>query len=78
MWNRAKIGIVRKQEAWELYNSLDVCTYCKAPFKECDTIIPGKGVVFGEMDVVEYENRFWHYGCIFDYEKGRGSDKVAW
>ena len=53
----------------KLYDSLAVCAYCKSPFTECDTIIPDKGIVVGEVDVVEYKNLFWHSGCILDYQK---------
>ncbi|MCU0652089.1 MAG: hypothetical protein MUC39_04015 [Candidatus Omnitrophica bacterium] len=55
----------------KLYDSLEVCAYCKTPFKECDTIIPGKGIVVGEVDVVKYKNLFWHHGCIADYKKDK-------
>jgi hypothetical protein len=65
------IKSVSEKNADQLYDSLSVCHYCKTPFKECDTIIPGKGLLTGEMDVVEYKNVFWHYGCIFDYKKDK-------
>jgi len=64
-----KIKAVTEEKEEELYNSLALCTYCRTPFRECNTLIPGKGIVLGEVDVVEYKGRFWHYGCIFDYEK---------
>jgi len=60
---------VGEKRAEQLYNSVSVCIYCKTPFKECDTIILGKGIVIGETNVVEYKKRFWHHGCVFDYEK---------
>ena len=60
---------VTEEKADELYHFLEVCHYCKEPFKECDTLIPGKGLIIGNMDVVEYKKLFWHYGCIFDHEK---------
>ncbi|MBL7197640.1 MAG: hypothetical protein ISS47_06040 [Candidatus Omnitrophica bacterium] len=69
MIDNNKIKAVSEEKADELYNSLIFCHYCETPFKECDTIVPGKGVVLGEIDVVQYKSRFWHYGCVFDYEK---------
>jgi hypothetical protein len=63
------IKLVSKEKADELYESFVVCAYCKTPFKECDTIIPGKGLVIGETDVKEYRNSFWHSGCILDYQQ---------
>ena len=62
---------VDEEKTEQLYNSISVCTYCKAPFKECDTIIPGWGLIIGEIDVVKYKKRFWHYGCVLDYQKVR-------
>ena len=67
------ISKISAKKAEELYHSLKLCAYCQSPFKECDTIIPGKGVVVGEIDVVKYKNRFWHQGCVFDFEKERKS-----
>ncbi|MBL7130427.1 MAG: hypothetical protein ISS45_03340 [Candidatus Omnitrophica bacterium] len=65
------ISKISEKKAEELYHSLALCNYCKTPFKECDTIIPGKGLILGGIDVVKYKNRFWHQGCIFDFKKGR-------
>ena len=62
---------VSEEKADQLYDSLITCAYCKTPFKECDTIIPGKGLIIGEVDVVEYKNLFWHHGCISDYKKDK-------
>ncbi len=67
------IKTVSEAKAEQLYNSLKVCAYCKTPFKECDTIIPGKGIIIGEFDVVKYKNLFWHYGCVFDYQNAKGA-----
>ena len=73
MMNRSGImKFVSEETVDKLYDSLQVCSYCKTPFKECDTITPGRGLVIGETDVVEYKNLFWHYGCVFDYEKDKG------
>lgn len=69
MIDKNLIKTVTEEKAEELYNSLTFCAYCKTPFKECDTIIPGKGLMLGEVDVVEYKRRFWHSGCVFDYRK---------
>lgn len=64
-----KIKSLPEAKAEKLYHSVALCNYCKTPFKDCDTVIPGKGVVLGEMDVVQYKSHFWHYSCVFDYEK---------
>jgi hypothetical protein len=69
------IKTVTEEKADELYNAIEVCHYCKEPFKECDTIIPGIGLIVGAMDLVEYNNFFWHHGCIFDYEKNKNSEE---
>lgn len=66
---KKEIESVGEEKAERLYNELALCAYCKEPFKECDTVIPGKGVIIGETDVVEYKNHFWHYGCVFDSKK---------
>lgn len=73
MRTKANIMKVSEAKAEGLHHSLVCCNYCKTPFKECDTLIPGKGLIIGETDVVEYRNRFWHRGCIFDYEKDKDS-----
>jgi hypothetical protein len=46
-----------------------VCYYCGEPFKECDTLIPGIGVIIGEVDIKKYLDYCWHHGCIIDYKK---------
>jgi hypothetical protein len=63
--------IIRLEEVEQdwLVDELVTCFYCGEPFKECDTLIPGIGVVVGETDVVKYKNKFWHYGCIADWHK---------
>lgn len=71
----SSIKPVSEEKTEQLYDSLSVCHYCKAPFKECDALIPDKGWVIGEVDVVKYRNTFWHYGCVFDYEKDKSLDK---
>ncbi|PIQ88485.1 MAG: hypothetical protein COV72_08120 [Candidatus Omnitrophica bacterium CG11_big_fil_rev_8_21_14_0_20_42_13] len=73
MINPVGIKSVSEKKAEQLYDSVAVCHYCETPFKECDTLIPGKGLVVGEMDVVAYNNALWHYGCVFDYEKDKDS-----
>jgi len=70
MERNKKIKPVSEEKEEELYNSLVCCVYCGTPFKECDTLIPGRGVIVGEIDVVKYKNRYWHYGCVFDSQKG--------
>lgn len=64
-------GIIElaEEEQDNLVDDLVTCWYCHEPFKECDTLIPGVGVIVGETDVVKYRKRFWHYGCIFDWHK---------
>lgn len=64
-------GIIEFDEEYqdELVDQLKVCYYCGEPFKECDTIIPGTGVIVGETDVVKYKNRFWHHDCVDDWYK---------
>ena len=69
MMDNNDIKIVSDEKAEELYNSLVFCYYCRTPFKECNTIIPGKAVIIGEVDVVEHKSHFWHSGCIFDCKK---------
>ena len=46
-----------------------VCYYCGELFKECDTLIPGIGLIIGEVDIKKYQNRYWHHGCIIDHKK---------
>jgi len=58
-----------EEEGDKLVDDLVTCWYCHEPFKECDTLIPGVGVMVGETDAVKYRKRFWHYGCIFDSRK---------
>lgn len=71
--SRRKIKRVGKQFAERLVDDLVSCAfnYCNEPFKECDTIIPGRGIIIGEIDVVKYKHRFWHYGCVYDFERER-------
>lgn len=58
-----------EEEQDELVDECQTCNYCHEPFKECDTLIPGIGVVVGETDVVNYKNKFWHHGCVADWQK---------
>jgi len=51
-----------------------VCCFCGELFKECDTIMPGIGVIIGETDVVKWKNRLWHRGCISDWLFTQGQD----
>ena len=46
-----------------------VCHYCGEPFKECDTIIPGIGLIIDEIDIRKYKNNYWHRGCVSDFKK---------
>ena len=64
-----KIRQISEEKAVSLVDNLVFCVYCNEPFKECDTIIPGVGVIIGETDVVKYQNKFWHSGCVIDFEK---------
>jgi len=52
-----------------LVDECETCYYCHEPFKECDTLILGIGVIVGETDVAKYKNKFWHHGCIEDWLK---------
>ena len=45
------------------------CHYCAEPFKECDRVVPGLGVVVGATDVVKFLGKYWHHGCIGDWYK---------
>lgn len=54
-----------------------VCYYCGEPFRECDTFIPGIGVIIGEVDIKKYLNCYWHYGCINDYKKEKRNQKTT-
>lgn len=47
------------------------CHFCNEPFKECDTVIPGIGVVVGDTDVEKHNGLYWHSGCIGDYYKDK-------
>lgn len=58
-----------EQEQERLIDKGEVCYYCREPFKECNRIVPGLGVVVGETDVVRYLGKVWHYGCIGDWYK---------
>jgi hypothetical protein len=64
-----KIEDVNDDTAEELVDSLVSCSYCNEPFKECDTLIPGVGVIVGETDVVRYAGKYWHSGCVEDYRR---------
>jgi hypothetical protein len=69
-------GIIKLSELQQdrLVDDCRVCHYCREPFKECDTLIPGVGVIIGETDVVKWKNRFWHHGCIYDWLFMQGQD----
>jgi len=70
MKNPEKIKRVGEDTADRLVDALIRCTYCKEPFKECDTLIPYIGLITGETSVVKYRGRYWHHGCVEDYRKG--------
>jgi hypothetical protein len=53
----------------KIINKGSVCFFCDEPFKECDTIIPGVGLIIGCVDIKKYKNHYWHKGCIGDYKK---------
>ncbi len=69
MSDHKRIKEVSEEKADQLVDALVRCAYCKEPFKECDTLIPGIGVVVGETDVVEHDGSYWHRGCVDDFEK---------
>jgi hypothetical protein len=60
---------VAENKADELVDELACCTFCGEPFKECDTVIPGVGVIEGYTDIKKHKGKYWHWGCIYDYEK---------
>jgi hypothetical protein len=60
------IELTEKQQD-RLVDDCRVCHFCEELFKECDTLIPGVGVIVGETDVVKWKNNYWHYGCISDW-----------
>ena len=62
------IELEEVEQDW-LVDELATCHCCAEPFKECDTLIPGVGVIVGETDVVKYKYKFWHHGCIEDWHK---------
>ncbi|MDT8302175.1 MAG: hypothetical protein RQ760_11875 [Sedimentisphaerales bacterium] len=70
------IGIIEltEQEEGNLVDDCETCWYCSEPFKECDTLLPGVGVIVGETDIVKYRKRYWHYGCIFDWRKPKRTE----
>lgn len=70
--NSDAIEEVSEEKAEKLVDALVFCAYCNEPFKECDTLIPGIGVIVGEIDVVKYGDRFWHSGCVRDFMKSKG------
>ena len=47
----------------------ETCYYCAEPFKECDRVVPGLGVVVGATDLVKFLGKYWHHGCIEDWYK---------
>jgi hypothetical protein len=63
---------VSEETADRLVDAFVCCAFCGEPFKECDTVILGVGVIVGETDVVEWRGRYWHEGCVADYNKARG------
>ena len=64
------MGLTFTQEEIDLLLEDGACCYCcHSPFKECDTVIPGIGVVIGETDVEKHNGLYWHAGCIADYYK---------
>ena len=64
-----EIKDVSEEKADEMVDNLVFCSYCGEPFKECDAVILGIGVIIGKTDVKFYKGRYWHYGCIYDFEK---------
>lgn len=64
-----RVFTVSEEKAEKLIDRLIFCAYCKEPFKECDTVIPGVGIRVGDTDVWEFKKHYWHYGCIEDSEK---------
>lgn len=77
--NRIKgIKRVSEKKGDELVDRLVCCFFCNEPFKECDTIIPGVGTIVGETDVKKYKGRYWHWGCIYDYEKIDKKERAEW
>lgn len=64
-------GIVKLSETYQDYlvDACERCFYCNEPFKECDTLVPGIGVIVGETDVVLYKDKYWHHGCVIDWQK---------
>lgn len=69
---RCEVEPVSDRQAEELVDALVCCTFCHEPFRECDTVIPGIGVVVGETDVVRLRGCYWHSGCVSDYAKTLG------
>jgi len=63
----AIIEVTEEQQDY-LVDECATCWYCHELLKKCDTLIPGAGVIVGEIDVVKYRNRFWHRGCILDWD----------
>ena len=76
MKNNYRIQKVSEKKAEQLSDDLVFCAYCNEPFKECDSVIPGIGVIIGETDVVKYRNTFWHRGCIADYKKSNSQSFI--
>jgi len=65
----SRIKNVPEKKADELVDGLELCCFCHEPFTECETLLPGVGVIDGYTDVKKYKGRYWHWGCIYDYEK---------
>lgn len=70
MKHNYRVQKINEKKAERLIDNLIFCVYCNEPFKECDSVIPGIGVIVGETDVVKYHNTFWHRGCIVDSKRG--------
>ncbi len=76
-----RIRGIKKLPEWkedELVDRLIFCFFCNEPFRECVTVIPGVGVIEGETDVRKYKTRYWHWGCIYDYEKMTKEEHAEW
>ena len=71
-----KIRMLTEREKGDLIDNCECCYYCGEPFKECDRLIPGIGVITGEVDVVKYLGNFWHLGCIEDWRKDNPAEDI--
>jgi hypothetical protein len=74
---RCQVTLVSEEQADRLSDALVCCAFCGEPFKECDTVIPGVGVIVGETDVVKWRTRYWHLGCVRGFEKPENSGNGA-